>query len=67
MIASYSGSILDGTLHGKGAQYANNEQYDGEWYHGKRHGQGCILTRMDQNILVNGRTINPWKRYKYIC
>ena len=40
MITSYAGSILDGTLHGRGnAVYANGERFDGDWVHGKRHGQ----------------------------
>jgi len=40
MITSYSGSIQDGTLHGRGcAEYANNEKFEGDWVYGKRHGQ----------------------------
>lgn len=40
MITSYSGSILEGTLHGRGnAVYVNGERFDGDWVHGKRHGQ----------------------------
>jgi hypothetical protein len=40
MIASYSGSIQEGTLHGRGnAVYVNGERFDGDWVHGKREGQ----------------------------
>jgi hypothetical protein len=40
MITSYSGTIQDGTLHGRGeAVYANGERFEGDWVYGKRHGQ----------------------------
>ena len=35
----YTGQIMDGQMHGRGALiYPNGERYDGSWVHGKRHG-----------------------------
>ena len=38
----YTGQILDGQMHGRGALiYPNGERYEGAWVYGRRH--GCVF------------------------
>ena len=40
----YTGQILDGQMHGRGALiYPNGERYEGAWVYGRRHGCVSIL------------------------